>query len=152
MEVKIKKLHPDAVIPCKKTDGAVAYDVFTPRYVEVKVGRQAIPLDFAIELPKGYEAKIEARSGFSLNGMIGINTYTGEEKSFDADVIPGKIDYDFRGNVSVIIYSRACFGLKKGTRIAQLTIYKTEEVNFNEVLSLSKTERGEGGFGHTGTN
>lgn len=152
MEVKIKKLNSDAVIPKKSTVGAAAYDVYLPREYKVYDGRNVLPLDFAIELPFGYEAKIEARSGFSAKGIEGMYIGSDETNRFDADVITGKVDADYRGNVGVIIYSKECFRIKKGTRIAQLTIYKVEDACFNEVENLSETERADGGFGHSGTN
>lgn len=152
MEVKIKKLHSDAVIPKKATNGSAAYDVYLPNEYRIYNGRNVLPLNFAIELPTGYEAKIEARSGFSAKGIEGMYIGSDETNRFDADVISGKVDSDFRGNVGVIIYSKECFRIKKGTRIAQLTIYKVEDACFNEVENLSETERADGGFGHSGTN
>ena len=155
MEVKIKKLHKDAIIPTKATLGSAAYDVYLPRDFRVTKGRQVLPLDFAIELPLGYEAKIEPRSGFSLKGFEGeyIEDETCEKfiKRYDADVIVGKIDSDYRGNVGVIVKSNESFLAKKGTRIAQLTIYKVEDADFKVVEDLSETDRSDGGFGHTGT-
>lgn len=156
MEVKIKKLHRDAVIPTKATEGAAAYDVYTPRDYKVIEGRQVLPLDFAIELPFGYEAKIEPRSGFSSKGFEGYLHRPFENHAkcrFNADVIMGKIDSDYRGNVGVIIKSNEpAFFVPKGTRIAQMTIYKVENADFALCEELSNTDRADGGFGHTGTN
>ena len=152
MEVKIKKLHPDAVIPKKGTEGSAGYDVYLPREYKLYKGRNVLLLDLSIELPYGYEAKIEARSGFSAKGIEGMSIFSDEVKRFDADVITGKVDADYRGNMGVIIYSKECFRIKKWTRIAQLTIYKVEDSSFKEVEELSETERSKGGFGHTGTN
>lgn len=158
MEIKIKKLTEGATIPTKATPGAGAYDVYTPRDYEITRGRQILALDIAIELPHGYEAKIEPRSGFSAKGILGYSSKPltlDESKTmrFDADVIQGKIDSDYRGNIGVIV--RSCeqyFFIPKGTRIAQLTIYKVEDASFHEVENLSDTARGECGFGHTGTH
>lgn len=157
MEVKIKKLNSDAVIPKKSTVGAAAYDVYTPKNYTILEGRRMIlPLGFSIEIPYGYEAKIEPRSGFSAKGFEGrhVEAETGEEfvKRYDADVIVGKIDSDYRGEVGVIVKSNETFIVNKGTRIAQMTIYKVEDACFNEVENLSETERADGGFGHSGTN
>lgn len=147
MKVRIKKLREGAVIPKKATDGAAAYDVRIPSDMVVRPGRQVLPLDIAIELPYGYEAKIEPRSGFESKGM---EDYRGERK--DADVLVGKIDSDYRGNVGVIVKSDESypFTLLKGTRIAQMTIYKAEDAEFEESEELSQTDRGEGGYGSTG--
>lgn len=149
MKVAIKKLTPEAIIPKKATPGAIAYDVYAPKDYIVKPGRQVMPLDLSIELPDGYEAKIEPRSGYSAKGMEGIiNDYTIRA---NADVIPGKVDSDYRGNIGVIILNNepTSFLVKAGTRLAQMTIYKGESVDFEETETLSETERGTGGFGHT---
>lgn len=146
MKIKIK-LNKDAIMPAKATDGSAAYDVYIPKDSSIVPGRQIVSLDFSIELPLNYEAKIEPRSGFSSKGM---------EDSLkirrNADVIQGKIDSDYRGIVGVIIKSdeNKEFILSKGTRIAQMTFYKVETADFETTNNLSETERGSGGFGHTG--
>lgn len=147
MKVRIKKLIPEAVVPWKATPGSAAYDVCLPRDYVVRPGRQVLPLEFAIELPLGFEAKIEPRSGFSCKGM---DDQYGYRK--DADVIVGKIDSDYRDGIGVIIksFEDYPFVLKKGTRIAQMTIYKVEDIEFEESEELSETDRA-GGFGSTGT-
>lgn len=151
MEIKIKKLMPEAIVPRKATPGSVAYDCFAPFDYIVKPGRQVMPLHFALELPEGYEAKIEPRSGFSSKGMLGY--ISGYKIRTNADVLPGKIDSDYRGGVGVIIFSAepSTFTLRAGTRLAQMTIYKGEQVDFIETDTLSETQRGSGGFGYTGS-
>lgn len=177
MPVKIKMLSDKAIMPKRATEGSVAYDVCIPEDVLIRKGRQVIPLQFAMELPdKYYEAKIEPRSGFSAKGMEGyarrieleqtvdvrliggvsvknVEYIASQPDRFDADVLVGKIDSDFRDSVGVIVNSRDNreFIVKAGTRIAQMTIYKTPEVEFWVVDDLSETDR-KGGFGHTGTN
>lgn len=155
MKVRIKPLTQQAYLPKKATKGAAAYDVYIPRNVIIRQGRQIIPLDFAIEIPYGYEAKIEPRSGFSSKGMEGVSVlaaYDGKTIGrFNCDVIQGKIDSDYRGCVGVIVNNQDCeFSMIRGTRIAQLTIYKVEDIEFEEVEELTETERGEGGYGSTG--
>lgn len=134
-------------MPKKATAGSAAYDVYLPSDMIVMPGRSILPLDFAMELPYGYEAKIEPRSGFSSKGM---EDYRKELK--DADVIQGKIDSDYRKGVGVIVNSHESypFRLSKGTRIAQMTIYKVEDAEFEVADQLSETGRN-GGFGSTGT-
>ena len=146
--MKIKLLSENAIMPTKATEGAAAYDLAIPHDVIILPGRQIIPLDFALEIPKGYEAKIEPRSGFSAKGFQDIK---GERR--DVDVLVGKIDSDYRGNIGVIVHSKEIltFKMAKGTRCAQMTFYKVEDMAFEVVDELSATERGEGGFGHTGT-
>lgn len=149
-KVKFKPLSELAFLPKKATKGAAAYDVYTPSGVIINKGRHIIPLDFAIELPYGYEAKIEPRSGFSSKGMEGLYSST-ERRRFDCDVLQGKIDSDYRGNVGVIVHNRDCeFLLERGTRIAQLTIYKIEDIEFEITDELNESERNDGGFGSTG--
>ena len=150
LTIKILRLSETAVIPRKATPGSAAYDVFVPRDIQVRYGRQIIPLDLAIELPHGYEAKIEPRSGYSSKGFAGIVADT--EYRLDADVIVGKIDSDYRGCIGVIVRSREPrqFTIRAGQRIAQLTIYKCETATFKEVAELGESTRGNQGFGHSG--
>lgn len=150
LRVRIKKLSKEAVMPIKATPGSAAYDVTVPRDTIVRKGRQIIPLDLAIELPYGYEAKIEPRSGYSSKGFVG--TVADTEYRFYADVIPGKIDSDYRAGIGVIVLSHEArqFIVKAGQRIAQLTIYRCEDAVFEETTELSDSERGSGGFGHSG--
>lgn len=169
MEVKFKKLNERAIMPKRATQGSAAYDLYLCEDVIVSPNRNIIPLGFAMEMPHNIEAKIEARSGFSSKGIEGHEILTaymmtpeGKQKfnrfvavdpiRFDADVITGKIDSDYRDCVGVIVNNRSevDFVLKAGTKIAQMTFYKVEEASFTEAEELSKTDR-EGGFGSTGT-
>ncbi len=154
MDVKIKKLSEQAILPRKGSSSAAAYDVFASENYVVQKGRQVIPLGFALEMKHGLEAKIEPRSGHSVRGMNGFIPVNGEPifDYFDCDVMVGKIDADYRGNVGVMINNRSDveFTIPKGTAIAQMTFYKVEDVEFIESEELSETSRGEGGFGSTG--
>lgn len=103
--------------------------------------RKLIPTGLHIALPEGYEAQIRPRSGLALKkGITCLNT-------------PGTIDADYRGDVGVILVnlSKEEFVVQPGERIAQMIINKVERCEFELVESLDETERGEGGFGHTGT-
>lgn len=148
-KVKIKKLHPDAVIPTKATPQSACYDVYAPCNFEVRPGRSVMPLGLAIELPIGYAAEIRARSGYSSKGFAG--NFDVSEYRFDADTIAGIVDADFRQGIGVILKSCETrpFTILKGQRVAQMLIIKAETVDFEESDSLSETER-HGGFGHTG--
>ena len=164
-EVKIKL--NGGIMPQKATAGAAAYDLYVPEDVVLQYGRQIINLKFSIELPHGYAATIQPRSGFSANGIEAEEHFDlfseGEEITparIDGDVIRGLIDEDYRGNVGVIlnVASMGCpldednyFVLLKGTRIAQMQIIEVPQVELVEVDELSDTDRGEGGFGSTGT-
>lgn len=102
--------------------------------------RKLIPTGLYIELPVGYEAQIRPRSGLAYkNGITVLNT-------------PGTIDADYRGEIKVILVnlSNTKFVIRSGERICQMIIAKHEKVVLNNVNILNDTERGTGGFGHTG--
>ncbi len=102
--------------------------------------RVLIPTGLYIELPEGFEAQVRPRSGLAAKyGISIVNT-------------PGTIDPDYRGEIKVILVnlSDTNFTLEPGERIAQMVIARFEHISWNEVETLSETERGEGGFGHTG--
>ena len=111
-----------------------------PQIVLYKHGRICIPTDLYMEIPKGYELQIRSRSGLSLkNGIIELNA-------------PGTIDEDYRGNIGLIIHnvSDSPFIIKSGDRLSQGVLTKYEKIEFVEVLELTDTKRGDGGYGHTG--
>lgn len=102
--------------------------------------RVLIPTGLYIALPDGYEAQIRPRSGLAIkNGITCLNT-------------PGTVDADYRGEVGVelVNLSHDDFTVQPGERVAQMIINKVEQAAFIEVEVLDETERGEGGFGHTG--
>ncbi len=102
--------------------------------------RTLIKTGLFIELPKGYEAQIRPRSGLAYkHGISVLNT-------------PGTIDADYRGEIGIILVnlSKEDFEIKDGERICQMIISKHETVTWEEVEVLNDTERGAGGFGHTG--
>ncbi len=102
--------------------------------------RCLVPTGLRIALPEGYEAQVRPRSGLALkNGVTVLNT-------------PGTIDADYRGDVGVILINLGSepFVINDGERIAQMVIAKHEQPELIEVELLDETERGEGGFGHTG--
>lgn len=102
--------------------------------------RKLIPTGLFIELPEGYEAQIRPRSGFALNEGIGVLNS------------PGTIDADYRGEIGIILVnlSNKAVSVNDGDRICQMVINKIEQPELVEVEELSSTERGAGGFGHTG--
>lgn len=102
--------------------------------------RKLIPTGLRIALPEGYEAQVRPRSGLALKkGITVLNT-------------PGTIDADYRGEVGVILInlSQEEFVVEDGERIAQMVIARHERAEFVEVSVLNETERGAGGFGHSG--
>jgi dUTP pyrophosphatase len=103
--------------------------------------RRLIPTGLHIALPDGYEAQIRPRSGLAAKyGVTVLNT-------------PGTIDADYRGEIKVILVnlSNETFMVKNGERVCQMVIAKYEKVEWEETDNLDDTERGEGGFGHTGS-
>ena len=104
--------------------------------------RALVPTGLFLELPEGTEAQVRPRSGVALkHGVTVLNT-------------PGTIDADYRGEVGVILinHGQEPFEVQDGERIAQLVIARYERVNISEVADLAVSERGAGGFGHTGRN
>lgn len=152
--MKIKLLSPEARVPQRAENGAAGYDLFLPDDFVIKPGRNVVPLRISIELDPGTEANIRPRSGFSAKGMAGeeLNKPNSVQR-FDADVTQGTIDESYRGEVGVIIknFEKFPFTLTKGTKIAQMVIGHYCSEKFEVVEELSETDRGEGGFGHTGT-
>lgn len=104
--------------------------------------RRLIPTGLFIELPEGYEAQVRPRSGLALKkGISVLNT-------------PGTIDADYRGEIGIILVnlSEEEFVVEDGERICQMVINRVETASWVEVESLQETDRGAGGFGHTGSS
>ena len=104
--------------------------------------RRLIPTGLFISLPQGYEAQVRPRSGLAIKkGITVLNS-------------PGTIDADYRGEIGVILInlSGEDFVIGDGERIAQMVIARYEQIDWNAVDSLDETERGAGGFGHSGKN
>lgn len=102
--------------------------------------RVLVPTGLHIALPDGYEAQVRPRSGLALKfGVTVLNT-------------PGTIDADYRGELKVLLvnFSKDDFVICDGERIAQMVVARYEQVGFEPVSALDETERGEGGYGHTG--
>ena len=102
--------------------------------------RQLVPTGLHIALPEGYEAQIRPRSGLALkHGITVLNT-------------PGTVDADYRGEIMVLLinFSNEPFIVKDGERIAQMIVAKHEQVSFELTETLDETDRGAGGYGHTG--
>ena len=102
--------------------------------------RRLIPTGLHIALPEGYEAQVRPRSGLALKHGLTVLT------------APGTIDADYRGEIGVVLInlSQEDFTINDGERIAQLVVARYEQVEFSLVETLDETERGEGGYGHTG--
>jgi dUTP pyrophosphatase len=142
MKVKIinKSHHP---LPSYQTPLSAGMDVRANLDGEVilqPLARILIPTGLYISLPEGYEAQMRPRSGLALkHGVTLLNT-------------PGTIDADYRGEIGIILVniSDQPFVIKDGERICQMIITSHAHVEWEAVETLSETERGAGGFGHTG--
>lgn len=142
MKVKIKKLHPEAIIPTYATDGSGCFDIYSTSDGVVRHGQaQAFTTGIAFEIPKGYVMKIYSRSGHGFKNGIRLANGT------------GIIDSDYRGELLVKLHNDSQsfhFHVSEGMRIAQGIVVKADRVEFEEAEELSETDRGEGGFGSTG--
>lgn len=141
MQVKFKKLHNDAKIPQYMTKGAAGFDLSTIEDIDIPpqwVCMVETGLSVAIET--GFELQIRSRSGLASKNQITVLNS------------PGTVDSDYRGPIKVILYNHSgqTFSAKKGDRIAQGVISPVVQATILEVLELDATERGDGGFGHTG--
>ena len=141
MKVRIvnKSKHP---LPEYKTKSSAGLDIranIDEPIMLKSLERKLVPTGLFIELPDGYEAQMRPRSGLGLNEGITLNT-------------PGTIDADYRGEIGVILVnlSHEVVQINDGDRICQMVINKVEQAELIEVETLSETERGKGGFGHTG--
>lgn len=130
-------------LPTYATDAAAGLDLRATLDESVTLAplqRALIPTGLYIELPVGYEAQVRPRSGLAAkNGITVLNS-------------PGTIDADYRGEIKVILVnlSNEPFVVQDGERIAQLVIAKHEQITWKEADQLNDSERGSGGFGHTG--
>ena len=133
----------DLPLPAYMSEGAAGMDLYANVKEEVTVEKDSIkliPTGIRIALPEGFEAQIRPRSGLALkNGISLVNS-------------PGTIDSDYRGEIGVIVINLGenDFVVKRGDRIAQMVINRYEKVEWTECADLDETERGEGGFGHSG--
>lgn len=162
MEVLIPSIKvklEGGMLPLKSDVYAAAFDLYVPCDVDLHVGRQVIDLGFSIELPRGYAAIVQPRSGFSARGLdaeiVGDDGFR-RQCRIDADVIIGLVDENYRGHVGVIlkVYDVNPFAervvLKRGTRVAQMRIVSVPVVDLESVSELDMSNDRGGGFGHTG--
>ena len=133
----------DLEMPSYQTPGAAGMDVRAAQERTLEPSETAlIPTGFSMEIPAGFEAQLRPRSGLAAkHGITLLNS-------------PGTIDHDFRGEVQIILTNLGCkpFHVHRGDRIAQMVIARVERAQVEIVAQLSPTERGSGGFGHTGSD
>jgi len=146
IKIRISRLNPeksDLNLPTYATADSSGMDIYAgvENDLIIKPGETTlIPTGFMIEVPKGYEAQIRPRSGLALKNRITVLNS------------PGTIDSDYRGEVRIILsnFGENDFIVRRGDRIAQMVITPVVQAEWEEVQSLEDTERGAGGFGHTG--
>ena len=141
--VELKRLDHGEGLPLPRyaTDGAAGMDVVSAEDVVLEPGkRHAVATGLSMAIPHGYEIQVRPRSGLALKHGVSVpNT-------------PGTIDSDYRGELKVIMINHGDepFVIARGERIAQLVLAPVTLAEWQEVDTLSETERGEGGFGSTG--
>lgn len=142
MKLRIRKLHPDAIIPKyahgPEEDAGMDLCAVEDAVLEPNVPK-AVATGLSIELPPGFEAQVRPRSGLALKFAISIPNS------------PGTIDPGYRGELKVILINlgKAPYAITKGDRIAQMIVARYEAVEIEEG-ELSESARGEGGFGSSG--
>jgi dUTP pyrophosphatase len=140
LQVKIKKLHPEAVIPVYATEGAAGFDFVCLHDININPFQTvAVPTGLAMEVPRGFEIQVRPRSGISLKTGIRVAN------------APGTIDSDYRGEVKIILEntSNVVWSAKAGTRIAQGVLCPVFAAVWHETEDLEETQRADGGFGST---
>jgi dUTP pyrophosphatase len=146
IEIKIKRLSnefDDIPIPSYATSGSAGMDIRAAIENEITIEPNSIrlvPTNLSVEIPSGYEIQVRPRSGLAANHGIGILNS------------PGTIDSDYRGEIKIIMINlgKEEFKVKRGDRIAQLVVSKVFTANLIPSDDLNHSQRGKGGFGHTG--
>lgn len=139
MQLKIKKLNPEAVLPNYSYEDDAAFDLFSTEDIEIKSNhRVQVPTGIAMQIPVGFVGLIWDKSG--LSHKHGLKT------------LGGVVDSGYRGEVQVglINLGKESYKIKKGHKVAQMIIQKKETCEIVEVDELEESERGEGGFGSSG--
>ncbi|MBK7105853.1 MAG: dUTP diphosphatase [Ignavibacteriae bacterium] len=140
---RISNSFSDIPLPTYSTEGSSGMDIRAAVENEIilKSGKVIlVPTNLSVEIPLGYEIQVRPRSGLAAKNGIGVLNS------------PGTIDSDYRGEVKIILFNfgEEDFIIKRGDRIAQLVLAEVILANVNEVEDLNSSQRGEGGFGHTG--
>ena len=151
MNIKVKKEHPDAIIPQYMTPGAGGFDLYAVEDVTICAGDLSVKVStgLSFEIPEGWGMKLLMKSGYGSNTSLRPTLGT------------GLIDSDYRGVVSMMFdnvsLTTSSSGLrnhtiKKGQRMCQGVLVQLPQFTFVESEELTETTRGNGGFGHTGIN
>lgn len=146
IKIKVKRLSEDfadVALPYYATSGSAGMDIRATLKEDVIIepGKvELISTNISVEIPLGYEIQVRPRSGLAAKHSIGILNS------------PGTIDSDYRGEVKIILmnFGKEDFKVSRGDRIAQLIVSKVYTAKMVEVKDLNSSNRGKGGFGHTG--
>ncbi len=146
MKIAITRLSAttnDVPLPAYATEGSAGMDIRAAVDADMTVApgeTVLVPTGFAMAVPPGYEAQVRPRSGLAIKHGIGVLNS------------PGTIDSDYRGEVRIILsnFGKEPFVIRRGERIAQMVIAPFVRAEWEEQGSLEDTQRGAGGFGHTG--
>jgi dUTP pyrophosphatase len=139
LRIRVRKLS-DNPLPGRQTAGAAGFDVCAAEDATIAAhGFGTVRTGLALEMPSGTEAQVRPRSGLAAKHGIGVLNS------------PGTIDSDYRGEIRVVLFNASDqdHPVRRGDRIAQLVFSELTDVEFVEAESLSSTDRGAGGFGHT---
>lgn len=138
IQIKIKKLYPEAKLPIHATEESAGFDIYSLIDLTINPGEiEKVSTGIALELPKGFYLRIEDRSGLAFKGIHRVG---------------GIIDSDYRGEIFIILHNtkKEPYKIEKHDRIAQGIITPSYIAEFINVENLSETVRGEGGFHSTG--
>ncbi len=143
--MRVREGFEDLPLPSYATSGAAGMDLRAAVTEPVALApgeRKAIPTGIAIALPAGYECQIRPRSGLAIrHGISMVNA-------------PGTVDEDYRGEIHVLLinHGNEPYTIERGSRIGQAVIARYERIEWQEVEALAESDRGEAGFGSTGTH
>ena len=145
MRIALKRLLGGKGLPLPKyqTEGSAGMDLYAAIEADHEIApgaRHLFPCGFSLAIPEGHEGQVRSRSGQALkHGVAVLNS-------------PGTIDSDYRGELAVLLINHgdSPFVVSRGMRIAQLVISRVERAEWVEVADLPDTDRGHGGYGHTG--
>lgn len=148
IKIKIKRINKDfddIPLPSYATSGSAGMDIRAAVMNELVIDRgsvELVPTNLSVEIPAGYEIQVRPRSGLAANYGIGLLNS------------PGTIDSDYRGEIKIILINlgKEKFIVKRGDRIAQLVVAKVISASLEQSDDLNNSQRGAGGFGHTGKN
>ena len=138
-DIKVKLLHPNAVLPIKASAGAAGYDLHSTQNITISPGEQkTVSTGIALEIPNGYHGQLHVRSSFAVKHRMRVEA--------------GLIDHDYRGEIFIVMSNNGndTLELSKGDRVAQLTIVKDPMCTIEEADNLTETHRNDGKFGSTG--